>query len=172
VVWVTLGLGSNSKPHDNLHSALDALLLKFRDMKLSSVFESEAADEKGSSAYLNMAVAFETAMPLQQIRVFLKQLEDKHGRNQTDSTTGRIPLDIDILTYGDLVGNFDGLQLPRPQILDLAYVLWPLSQVGGQLKHPVARTSFATLWKSFAGKRLGMRPVHFEWHGRLLSTAG
>jgi len=172
VAWVTLGLGSNNSPQANLHSALDALLLQFRDMKLSSVFESNAVDEASSGPYLNMAVAFETAMPLPELRGFLKQLEDKHGRNPPDSSAGKIPLDIDILTYGDLLGNFDGLLLPRPHILDQAFVLWPLSQVAGRLKHPAAKESFASLWTRFAGKRHGIRPVHFEWHGRLLSSAG
>jgi 2-amino-4-hydroxy-6-hydroxymethyldihydropteridine diphosphokinase len=172
VVWVTLGLGSNSNPQANLHSCLDALLLQFRDMKLSSVFESNAVDAASSIPYLNMAVAFETTLPLPELRVFLKQVEDKHGRNQPDSSAGRIPLDIDILTYGELVGTFDGLLLPRPHILDLAYVLWPLSQVAGKLKHPTANATFASLWSGFAGKQHGIRPVHFEWHGRVLSSAG
>ena len=38
-----------------------------------------------------------------------------------------MPLDIDVLLYGELVGNFDGLVLPRAEILKNAFVLWPLS---------------------------------------------
>ena len=38
-----------------------------------------------------------------------------------------LPLDIDVLLYGDRVGNFDGLVLPRPEVLKNAFVLWPLA---------------------------------------------
>ena len=54
-MWVTLGLGSNINPKDNLGSGLDALLLQFRDLALSSVYKSRARGHEGAD-YLNMAV--------------------------------------------------------------------------------------------------------------------
>lgn len=170
MVWVTLGLGSNVDAGSNLQTCLDALLLQFRDMKLSSVFES-AAEQSGQGTYLNMAVGFETDLPLAELQVLLKKLEAKQGRTAEAGAAGRISLDIDILTYGNQQGTVGGLTLPRPQILVAAYVLWPLSQVAAQLRHPVAGQTYAALWKAFAGDRSTIRPVDFSWHGRRLSSA-
>jgi 2-amino-4-hydroxy-6-hydroxymethyldihydropteridine diphosphokinase len=170
VTWVCLGLGSNVEAQDNLHSCLDALLLQFRDMKLSNVFESPA-QAQGRGTYLNMAVGFDTDLSLAELRPLLKQMERKQGRSPERDARGEIPLDIDILLYGQQQGNVDGLSLPRPQLLSEAYVLWPLSQVAAQLRHPVAAQTYAALWKNFSGARDGIRPVDFSWHGRRISSA-
>jgi len=174
VTRVTLGLGSNTDARENLASCLDALLLQFQDLALSSVFCSRAdgAGQHSSAAapYLNMAVSFETDQSLVDLYDFVKQLERKHGRNAVDEEQGRVSLDLDILTFGALTGKHHGLQLPRPQILHSAYVLWPLSQVAGKQRHPQAQANYATLWKNFSGDRSDIKPVDFEWHGRRLSS--
>jgi 2-amino-4-hydroxy-6-hydroxymethyldihydropteridine diphosphokinase len=170
VVWVTLGLGSNHEAESNLQTCLDALLLQFRDMKLSSVFES-AAEQSGQGTYLNMAVGFDTELALADLQALLKKMEAKQGRNAEAEAAGKVSLDIDILTYGNQQGTVGGLTLPRPQVLTAAYVLWPLSQVAAQQRHPVAGETYAALWKAFAGERSTIRPVDFTWHGRRLSAA-
>lgn len=38
--------------------------------------------------------------------------------------------------YDDLHGTFDGLVLPRAEILKNAFVLWPLSLLAPELVHP------------------------------------
>lgn len=169
MAWVSLGIGSNCNPVDNFTSCLDALLLQFRDMKLSSVFESAAAGSDANIRYLNMAVGFECELSLEELRALLKKLEAKHGRLHDDSS--KVSLDIDILTFGNKSGEFAGLTLPRAEILTTAYVLWPLSQVAAQLRHPVVKETFATLWKNFTGDKSNIAPVNFEWHGRKLSSA-
>lgn len=171
MVWVTLGLGSNHEAESNLQTCLDALLLQFRDMKLSNVFAS-AAEQSGQGTYLNMAVGFDTDLALADLQALLKKMEARQGRNATAEATGKVSLDIDILTYGNQQGTVAGKALPRPQVLTAAYVLWPLSQVASQLRHPVAGETYAALWKAFAGDRSTIRPVDFVWHGRRLSTAG
>lgn len=169
MVWVTLGLGSNVDAATNLQTCLDALLLQFRDMKLSSVFES-AAEQPGHGTYLNMAVGFDTALPLAELQALLKQMEAKQGRTPEAKAAGKVSLDIDILTYGAQQGSFAGVTLPRPQVLTAAHVLWPLSQVAAQLRHPCGET-YAKLWQGFAGDCSSIRPVDFSWHGRRLSAA-
>jgi 2-amino-4-hydroxy-6-hydroxymethyldihydropteridine diphosphokinase len=171
VAWVTLGIGSNTDPVDNLHSCLDALLLQFRDMKLSSVFESAAAGNASTGTYLNMAVGFETDLKLDELAAFLKKLEAKHSRVRDAGNGHKVTLDIDILTYGKLSGNQAGITLPRQEILNTPYVLWPLSQVASQQRHPESSETYATLWKNFTGDRSSIHPVDFEWHGRKLSSA-
>lgn len=168
---VNLGLGSNIDPEDNLRSGLDALLLQFRDLALSSVYKSRVRGHEGAD-YLNMAVGFDTDMPLQELARLLKKIEDKHGRDRSVPHPSSITLDIDILTYGDKAGRFDNIILPRAEILEAAYVLKPLSQVAARSKHPVLKKTYAELWQAFADKEDVLTPVDFIWHGRMVSKAG
>lgn len=166
MVWVALGLGSNHEAETNLASALDELLLQFRDLALSYVFRSRAQDA-AEADYLNMAVGFDTDMPLQELGMLLKKIEGKHRRERGN---GRVTLDIDLLLYGDKSGNFDGIVLPRPEILTAAYVLRPLTQIAGKKKHPALKQSYRELWDAFDKTRQPLEPVTFVWHERKIST--
>lgn len=173
MVWVTLSVGSNCNARGNFSTCLDMLLLQFRDLALSSVYESEG-DGKPGRRYLNMAVGFDTDMPLPELVALLKKTEDKHGRVRPPAVSDDVTLDIDLLTYGDLAGNYNGVELPHADILRKAYVLTPLSQVAAKRKHPVLKKTFTELMAErnaefSTAQRL--KPVAFEWHGRVLSAA-
>ena len=171
MVWVALSLGSNVDAENNLSSALDELLLQFHDLALSFVFRSKAQDGVAPD-YLNMVVGIETDVPLQELARLLKKIEDKHRRDRSVPKSVNITLDIDLLLYGDKSGNFDGITLPRPEILTAAYVLWPLSQVAAKRKHPALKQSYAELWNAFDKTRQVVTPVNFAWHERVISRAG
>ncbi len=174
MVWVTLSLGSNTRPYENICSCLDMLLLQFNDLALSSVYES-VADQHPGICYLNMAAGFETDLPLPALVSLLKQIEDKHRRNRTTERSTEVTLDLDLLTYGDKAGAFNGVVLPHPDIMAKAYVLKPLMQIAGKKRHPVLKKSFNEIGKEqhalFAQPGQQLKPVTFEWHGRLLSKA-
>ena len=165
---VTLSLGSNMNARDNLTSCLDALLLQFQDLSLSCVFESEAVGFEGDN-FLNMAVALETDLPLKELSVLLKSIEDKHGRDRNQPKFSGRSLDIDILTYNNKVGSFDGIVLPREEIIHNAFVLWPLSQIMPSMKHPGSENTYASMWQDFDKQSQKLWPVTFTWHGRKIS---
>lgn len=169
MAWVTLSLGSNTDAVNNLASCLDALLLQFNDLSLSSVFESESVGFEGDN-FLNMAVGIETGLALSDLSVLLKEIEDKHGRDRSQPKFSARSLDIDILTYDALAGTFNGITLPRAEITSNAFVLWPLSQISGKQKHPVLKQSFTELWSAYEKDRQKLWPVDFQWHGRMIST--
>lgn len=168
MAWVALSLGSNVDAENNLASALDALLLQFHDLQLSAVFRSSAQQE-GAADYLNMAVGIETDMPLKELAALLKKLEDKHRRDRSGAKPARVTLDLDLLLYGDKSGNFDGIALPRAEILTAAYVLWPLAQIAGKKKHPALKQTYRELWEAFDKTRQAITPVAFTWHERVIS---
>jgi 2-amino-4-hydroxy-6-hydroxymethyldihydropteridine diphosphokinase len=170
VGWVTLSLGSNLKPVLHLTSCLDALLLQFNDLSLSSVFESEAVGFEGDN-FLNMVVGIETDLELAALSATLKAIENKHGRDRSQPRFSGRTLDIDILTCDNLAGEFGGIRLPRPEITENAFVLWPLSQVCGKQLHPLLKKSFAELWHAYDKDRQKLWPVDFEWHGRMISKS-
>ncbi|MEX2366708.1 MAG: 2-amino-4-hydroxy-6-hydroxymethyldihydropteridine diphosphokinase, partial [Pseudohongiellaceae bacterium] len=120
--------------------------------------------------FLNMAVGLETGLDLPALTEILKSIENKQGRDRTQPRFSGRTLDIDILTYGDKTGRINGMVLPRPEITENAFVLWPLSQIAGSQQHPLAKKSMAQLWQEYDKDRQKLWPVDFNWHGRRISS--
>ncbi|WP_439887324.1 2-amino-4-hydroxy-6-hydroxymethyldihydropteridine diphosphokinase [Pseudomonas sp. MBLB4123] len=162
---VFLGLGSNIEREAHLHAGLDALAGLLGGMRCSPVFESHAVGIK-SGPFFNLVVAGYSALPLGELDRRLKFIEADNGRYAPERKG--LPLDIDVLLYGDRVGNFDGLVLPRAEILKNAFVLWPLALLAPEEVHPGARRCFAELWQA-ARIEQQLWPVPFRWQGRELT---
>jgi len=166
---VLVGIGSNQNREACLQAALDALAYWFGELALSPVYESQAVGFDGSP-FLNMVAGFNTAMPLAELSRRFKQLEADHGRLRGSARFAAQTLDIDILTYGDQVGVFCGVELPRAEILVNAFVLKPLADVAGSRLHPQRGQSYQDLWQLHrAGPPL--HRVNFSWRDRVISNA-
>ncbi|AZF07684.1 2-amino-4-hydroxy-6-hydroxymethyldihydropteridine diphosphokinase [Pseudomonas sp. R5-89-07] len=163
---VYLGLGSNIERELNLRAGLDALASFLTDMRCSAVFESQPVGIK-SGPFFNLVVSAFTDLPLKELDRRLKFIEADNGRYAPDRKG--LPLDIDVLLYGDLVGNFDGLILPRAEILKNAFVLWPLSMMAPDRVHPETGKTMAALWRDAQIDQV-LAPVAFEWQGRQLTA--
>ena len=142
---VYLGLGSNIERQCHLLAALDALATEFGELNCSPVFESEPVGIR-SDCFYNMVVHLRTNLTLPELVRRLKAIEAQEGRLLAGPH--ELPLDIDVLLYGRLVGEFDGIVLPRPRILECAHVLWPLALLAPELRHPGSPSSYAELWRA------------------------
>jgi 2-amino-4-hydroxy-6-hydroxymethyldihydropteridine diphosphokinase len=167
LIPVLLGLGSNAGREAHLCAGLEALAGLLSDMRCSPVFESQAVGIK-SGPFFNLVVAGYSELPLAELDRRLKCIEADNGRYAPERKG--LPLDIDVLLYGDLVGNFDGLILPRAEILRNAFVLWPLALLVPDALHPGEQRSFAELWQA-AQIQQQLRPVPFQWRGVELTPA-
>ncbi|HCE6781923.1 TPA: 2-amino-4-hydroxy-6-hydroxymethyldihydropteridine diphosphokinase [Pseudomonas aeruginosa] len=165
LIPVYLGLGSNVERERHLHAGLDALTAFLHDLCCSPVFESEPVGIK-SGPFFNLVVSARTDLPLAELSLRLKHIEADNGRYAPERKG--LPLDIDVLFYGDLVGDFDGLVLPRAEVLKNAFVLWPLSELAPNLEHPVARQPLGDLWRE-ARIQQKLWPAPFEWRGQALT---
>jgi 2-amino-4-hydroxy-6-hydroxymethyldihydropteridine diphosphokinase len=162
---IYLGLGSNVDRQKHLCAGLDALSGFLTDIQCSPVFESHPVGIK-SGPFINLVVSAQTRLPLMELDRRLKFIEADNGRYAPDRVG--LPLDIDVLLYGEQVGNFDGLILPRAEILKNAFVMWPLSLIAPTLKHPGVGVSFEQLWdETEIDQKLW--PVSFEWRGEQLT---
>lgn len=167
---LTLSLGSNVDPADHIGKALDGLQAHFGKLTLSSVFESKAVGFDGGN-FLNMVVATDTELALDEISRLIKALEARHGRKHDQARFSSRTLDIDILTLGDLHGEHQGIVLPRPEITVNAYVLWPISEVCPECVDPHSGQTYAALWSAYDRNRQQLWPVNFHWQGRQVSSA-
>lgn len=166
---VFLGLGSNIERERYLTAGLDALQRLLGDLSLSSVYDGAAIGFDGQP-FLNMVVAGDTAVPLDEFSRQLRAIEMAHGRSATTTRFSARQLDIDILTFGDAVGVHHGITLPREEILQNAFVLRPLAELAPQGMHPVVRRSYGQLWAEYDKQKQPLARVDFSWRGREISS--
>lgn len=170
MIRILLGVGSNIERERYITAGLDALAALLGDLELSSVYDGAAVGFEGQP-FLNLVVAADTDLPLAELASRLRLIETEHGRLPGTAGSGPRQLDIDILTYGDLVGNFDGLELPRGEILHNAFVLCPLAELAPGERHPLSGASYAELWRAYDRSSQRLARVAFSWRGRPRSEA-
>lgn len=145
---VYVSIGSNVEREKNTRAAIDELQKRFGLLELSSVYEAEAIGYEGDN-YYNLVAGFKTSLSVGELSKSIKAIEDAYGRNREKSYVHGQVLDIDILTYNDLVGLIDGVQLPRDEITKNAYVLLPLCEIAGAELHPALNKSYNDLWAGY-----------------------
>ena len=178
MVAVFIGIGSNIEPQKNISNALALLPSMFPSIVFSRIFESEAIGFKGDN-FLNLVARFDSididsididsndfdandldskytgggsnSDPIETLTLLVKKLkviENRLGRKQGDKKFSARSIDIDVLLFGDLQTKSPN-QLPRSEILENAYVLWPLAELAPDLKHPGSDKSYAEYWNEF-----------------------
>ncbi|WP_415883492.1 2-amino-4-hydroxy-6-hydroxymethyldihydropteridine diphosphokinase [Neptuniibacter sp. QD34_54] len=164
---VYVSIGSNIDRDHYISQALDALHKHFGGLSISSVYESEAVGFVGDNFY-NLVAGFVTDLPLVELSPLLKKIEDENGRCRKGPKFSGRTLDIDILTYDDLVGIHYGVQLPRGEITKNAFVLWPLAEIAADVAHPAIGTTYLEMWSSYDKARQKLWSIDFQWQGRSL----
>lgn len=167
---VYLSLGSNIDRHQHILAALDALAAAFHELHISRVYESKSVGFNGSN-FFNLVVGIHTELSVQALSELLKKIEDDNGRCRQGPKFSPRTLDIDILTYGDFVGNDNGIELPRAEITQNAFVLLPLAEIVPQQQHPQLQQTYAELWQAYDQTSQALWPVNFTWREQIISSA-
>lgn len=145
-----LSLGSNISPQAQIPAAVDALAAIFGELVVSPVYESEAVGFSGDNFY-NLVVGIKTSLSPRALVQRLRQMEETHGRVRGADKFSPRTIDIDLLTYGDVIIDDGDIQLPRSEILRFAFVLLPLTEVAGDERHPLTGSTYRDHWRAFKG---------------------
>ncbi|MCW2887864.1 MAG: 2-amino-4-hydroxy-6-hydroxymethyldihydropteridine diphosphokinase [Streptosporangiaceae bacterium] len=126
-----LSLGSNLGDRlDNLQEAIDALFdapgLTF--VALSPVYETAPWGGIEQPDFLNVVVMAETRIPPETLLERVLSIEDAMRRERVIHWGPRT-LDIDIVTFGDVVSDDPDLTLPHPHAHERAFVLVPWADI-------------------------------------------
>jgi 2-amino-4-hydroxy-6-hydroxymethyldihydropteridine diphosphokinase len=146
-----LGLGSNVDANSNIRSGIDELRGAFETVEFSPVYRSAAVGFNGDD-FINLVARIETTMSPLALKLWLNELEERHGRRRDVPKFSDRTLDIDILLFDELCLQEPGLEIPRAEILTSAHVLKPLADLAPKLLHPARRRSMEQLWQEFSGK--------------------
>ena len=155
-VW--LSIGSNVEREKNVVGCIKALREQFGELILSQLYENASFGFEGSPFY-NLVVGFESDRSVDELTQIFRRIEADHGRVRGGPKFAARSLDIDLLTYGDQVIKDGNLVLPRPEVLEYAFVLGPLAEVAGGELHPVAGKTYSELWNEFDKTKHELIPV-------------
>jgi 2-amino-4-hydroxy-6-hydroxymethyldihydropteridine diphosphokinase len=155
---IYLGIGSNVRREANIAGALATLGGRFAPLTVSPVYEGPAVGFEGDRFY-NLVVGFDTDVDLLGLHGVLAVLEERHGRRPEAPRYAPRPLDLDILLYGDRVLRVNGIEVPRRDILQYAFVLRPLADIAPDLRHPANGRRIADLWQAFDRASQPLSPV-------------
>jgi len=145
IAW--LGLGSNVNAETHIRAGIGELEEQFGNVSLSPAYASTAVGFDGDD-FINLVARVETDMHPMELRQYLRDLEDRYGRNRDVPKFSDRSLDIDILLYDDLVLLSPLLEIPRAEILKFAHVLKPLADLEPDLIHPTEMRSMSEIWAS------------------------
>ena len=166
---VYLSIGSNIQRQHYITRCLDTLNKEFGELSISSIYESEAVGFDADPFY-NLVIGLDTHMSLSVLYRCLRAIEYDNGRSIDAVKFSSRTLDIDILTYDDFIGGFEGGQLPRAELTKSAFVLWPMAELEPDKFHPEEKVSYNQLWQRFDCSEQALWPVSFIWRGHQLST--
>lgn len=145
-ILIYLGLGSNQDRDHHLGLALDFLAALLVDVQCSPVYSSTAAGCVGDD-FLNVVLSGCTDLSLGQLSDVLKRFEARYARVLAPRIV--LPVDIDILLYGDFVGVYEHGVLPRSDLIDRPYVMMPLAVLAPEGVHPVTGKTYKATWLEF-----------------------
>ena len=157
---VYLSIGSNVDRRHNVKSCITSLKAIFGNLSMSPVYESDSVGFEGDNFY-NLVVGVETNLRVGEISTILKKIEDQHGRDRKAPKFGPRTLDIDIITVDDMVGEVDGIKLPRDELLKNAFVLLPMTVLIGDQIHPETGLSYQSHWERFDKSKQFLREIDF-----------
>ena len=138
---VIVALGCNDKgAWRDCREALEAALARFRSegvdvVARSSWWRSAAWPDPDDPSFLNGVVLVRTAHGPHALMAALGRIEEAFGRRRGQPNAPRT-LDLDLIAYGRLSGDLDGLILPHPRASERKFVMGPLAEIAPDWEHP------------------------------------
>lgn len=99
-----ISLGSNTHAKENLQKARDLLVRTYPSILFGEEKETRAIGmEHNTAPFLNQVAKFTTEQEAEEVHTALKIIERFCGRRPSDKENETIPIDIDLLAYGDTI---------------------------------------------------------------------
>jgi len=130
VAWI--GLGSNlGNPGAQLAKALAQLenTTGIVLVKVSGFYRTAPWGKPDQDDFVNAVAMLETGLHPGELLDILLQIEQQMGRDRSAGRWGPRCIDLDLLTYDDLVMKSPNLELPHPRMHLRAFVLRPVLEL-------------------------------------------
>lgn len=156
---IFISAGSNLGDRQaNLRAALSGLVERGVLLRReSSLFETEPVGFRDQPWFLNMALEVESQLSATGLLAVCREVEFSRGRVRTFQGSPRT-LDLDILFFGAMIIQADGLRIPHPRLTERRFVLVPLAQIAPDFVHPLLGMTVGRLLETCPDKAV-VRPL-------------
>jgi 2-amino-4-hydroxy-6-hydroxymethyldihydropteridine diphosphokinase len=158
---VYVAAGSNVRPREHLRRAVHLMRGAWPDLRVSGAYANPAVGFEGDD-FINLVAGFSTDETLAHVLGRLHAIEAACGRPRLAPKWAPRSMDLDVLLYGDAVGELAGAKLPRGDLLRRPYMLGPLAEIAPGLVHPTERRTIGELWAGFDAGGHAMTPVSLD----------
>ena len=126
---VVIALGSNiGDSNSHLHHAIEELGKNLEVVAISSFYKTAPVGGPEQADYLNAVLIAQTDIDPLDLLVIMQEIELLAGRTR-DIHWGPRTLDLDLISYGDLVIEEPHLKLPHPRAFERIFVLEPWFEI-------------------------------------------
>jgi 2-amino-4-hydroxy-6-hydroxymethyldihydropteridine diphosphokinase len=126
----------------------------------SSIWESEPI---GGAKYtfLNCAAKIFTSLEAKVLLKKVKDFEQTCGREKNPVRWGPRVIDLDLITFGNLVIQDEGLIIPHPEFKKRLFVLLPLQEIDSNWNDPKEQQNIGTLIDN--APEMDLRKTNYDW---------
>ncbi len=165
---IYISIGSNIERDLHIRAAYLELSVLFGEIRCSAVYESEAVGFDGDAFY-NLVAEANTHLSVADCVAAFKAIERKYGRPAVSPKFCGKRLDLDLLTYDQLICKTP-VELPRDEITKNAFVLLPLSELAPEQIHPLTGQNYQQMWHNYTEAQK-LWPIEFNWPDLAAATA-
>lgn len=129
-------------------------------IKKSSIWESEPI---GGAKYtfLNCVAKISSSMEPRVLLEKVKDFEQSCGREKNPVRWGPRVIDLDLITFGDLVIQKEDLIIPHPEFKNRLFVLLPLQEIDGDWRDPVEQQPIGELLEH--APEMDLQKTDYDW---------
>ena len=136
-VFIALGSNQGDRELALLRAVAEiGKLAQTRVTALSGFYDTDPVGPVAQPTFLNAVMRVETSLSPRQLLAELQRIETGVFRRVRDVPQGPRPIDLDILLYGDLTLEEEGLVIPHPRLHERRFVLVPLAEIAPGRLHP------------------------------------